>query len=58
MAKVCCSLLSKEAIPLGAESVITLAGSDKNNSEIVEKGGMDKLIKLSARFNDDLSILQ
>ncbi|XP_015947058.1 uncharacterized protein LOC107472000 [Arachis duranensis] len=46
VAKVCCSLLSK------------LAGSDTNKSEIVGKGGMDKLIKLSARFNDDPSVLQ
>ncbi|KAL9324834.1 hypothetical protein ACSQ67_005486 [Phaseolus vulgaris] len=45
VAKVCCSLLSK------------LAGSDMNKSEIVGKGGMDKLITLSARFNDDPSVL-
>ena len=29
-----------------------LAGSDANKSAIVGKGGMDKLIKLSARFAD------
>ncbi|KAH1188726.1 hypothetical protein GmHk_20G056646 [Glycine max] len=46
VAKVCCSLLSK------------LAGSDANKSTIVGKGGMDKLIKLSARFADDPSVLQ
>lgn len=46
VAKVCCSLLSK------------LAGSDMNKSAIVGKGGMDKLIKLSARFADDPSVLQ
>ncbi|KAH1242702.1 Armadillo repeat-containing protein 6 [Glycine soja] len=46
VAKVCCSLLSK------------LAGSDANKSAIVGKGGMDKLIKLSARFADDPSVLQ
>ncbi|KAK7273966.1 hypothetical protein RIF29_15034 [Crotalaria pallida] len=46
VAKVCCSLLSK------------LAGSDTNKSAVVEKGGMDKLIKLSARFADDPSVLQ
>ncbi|MBA0733342.1 hypothetical protein Gogos_017371 [Gossypium gossypioides] len=34
------------------------AGSDSNKSAIVEKGGMDKLIKLSARFSDDPSVLQ
>ncbi|XP_045829652.1 armadillo repeat-containing protein 6 [Trifolium pratense] len=46
VAKVCCSLLSK------------LAGSDANKSAIVGKGGMDKLIKLSARYADDPSVLQ
>ncbi|XLU22731.1 hypothetical protein S245_058797, partial [Arachis hypogaea] len=46
VAKVCCSLLSK------------LAGSDTNKSEIVGKGGIDKLIKLSTRFNDDPFVLQ
>ena len=29
-----------------------------NKSTIVGKGGMDKLIKLSARFADDPSVLQ
>ncbi|GMJ09771.1 hypothetical protein like AT4G33945 [Hibiscus trionum] len=46
VARACCSLLSK------------LAGSDSNKSVIVEKGGMDRLIKLSARFSDDPSVLQ
>ncbi|KAK9287173.1 hypothetical protein L1049_015584 [Liquidambar formosana] len=46
VARACCSLLSK------------LAGSDTNKSAIVEKGGMDRLIKLSARFSDDPSVLQ
>ncbi|OIW01914.1 hypothetical protein TanjilG_15239 [Lupinus angustifolius] len=46
VAKVCCSLLSK------------VAGSDANKSAIVETGGMDKLIKLSARFSDDPSVIQ
>ncbi|KAL4309596.1 hypothetical protein GQ457_01G000740 [Hibiscus cannabinus] len=46
VARTCCSLLSK------------LAGSDSNKSAIVEKGGMDRLIKLSARFSDDPSVLQ
>ncbi|WRX15778.1 zinc finger protein [Theobroma cacao] len=46
VARTCCSLLSK------------LAGSDSNKSTIVEKGGMDRLIKLSARFSDDPSVLQ
>ncbi|KAA8536167.1 hypothetical protein F0562_028645 [Nyssa sinensis] len=46
VARACCSLLSK------------LAGSDANKSAIVEKGGMDRLIKLSARFSDDPSVLQ
>lgn len=35
-----------------------LAGSDTNKSVIVEKGGMDRLIKLSTRFSDDPSVLQ
>ncbi|KAA8545907.1 hypothetical protein F0562_020642 [Nyssa sinensis] len=46
VARACCSLLSK------------LAGSDMNKSAIVEKGGMDGLIKVSARFSDDPSVLQ
>ncbi|KAJ0010465.1 hypothetical protein Pint_34470 [Pistacia integerrima] len=46
VARTCCSLLS------------TLAGSDLNKSSIIEKGGMDMLIKLSARFSDDPSVLQ
>ncbi|XP_022746473.1 armadillo repeat-containing protein 6 [Durio zibethinus] len=46
VARTCCLLLSK------------LAGSDSNKSAIVEKGGMDRLIKLSARFSDDPSVLQ
>ncbi|XVE49157.1 hypothetical protein DITRI_Ditri01bG0059600 [Diplodiscus trichospermus] len=46
VARTCCSLLSK------------LAGSDSIKSAIVEKGGMDRLIKLSARFSDDPSVLQ
>lgn len=45
-ARVCCSLLSK------------LAGSDANKNAIVEKGGLDTLIKLSARFSDDPFVLQ
>ncbi|KAK2665152.1 hypothetical protein Ddye_003726 [Dipteronia dyeriana] len=46
VAKTCCSLLCK------------LAGSDSNKSSIVEKGGLDRLIKLCARFLDDPSVLQ
>ncbi|CAA3022865.1 armadillo repeat-containing 6 [Olea europaea subsp. europaea] len=46
VARACCSLLSK------------LAGSDVNKSAIVEKQGMDRLIKLSSRFSDDPSVLQ
>lgn len=46
VARICCSLLSK------------LAGSDSNKSAIIEKGGMDKLIVVSARFSDDASVLQ
>ncbi|XP_051146934.1 uncharacterized protein LOC127262330 [Andrographis paniculata] len=46
VAKTCCSLLSK------------LAGSDANKAAIVEKGGMDRLLNLSARFSDDPSVLQ
>ncbi|XP_006423068.2 armadillo repeat-containing protein 6 [Citrus clementina] len=46
VARICCSLLSK------------LAGSDSNKSAIIENGGMDKLIVVSARFSDDASVLQ
>ncbi|WCJ33766.1 ARM repeat superfamily protein [Euphorbia peplus] len=46
VAKTCCALLCK------------LAGSDSNKSVIVEKGGLDKLIQLSARLFDDPSVLQ
>ncbi|KAF8410007.1 hypothetical protein HHK36_002527 [Tetracentron sinense] len=46
VARACCSLLSK------------LAGSDANKSAIVEKGGMDRLIKLSSKLFDDPSVLQ
>ncbi|PON49178.1 Beta-catenin [Parasponia andersonii] len=46
VARVCCSLLSK------------LAGSDTNKNAIVEKGGLDRLSKLGARFSDDPSVLQ
>ncbi|RXH88125.1 hypothetical protein DVH24_042196 [Malus domestica] len=46
VAKVCCSLLCK------------LAGSDANKNAIVEKKGMDRLMKLSSRFFDDPSVLQ
>ncbi|XP_062091648.1 uncharacterized protein LOC133797675 [Humulus lupulus] len=46
VARVFCSLLSK------------LAGSDTNKNVIIEKGGLDRLIKLSARFSDDPSVLQ
>ncbi|KAM4088900.1 hypothetical protein ACB094_07G107900 [Castanea mollissima] len=46
VARACCSLLSK------------LAGSDTNKTAIVEKRGMDRLIKLFARFADDPSVLQ
>ncbi|KAK4341287.1 hypothetical protein RND71_039788 [Anisodus tanguticus] len=46
VARTCCSLLSK------------LAGSDINKSAIVDKDGMDKLIKLAMRFSDDPTVLQ
>ncbi|XP_047341394.1 armadillo repeat-containing protein 6 [Impatiens glandulifera] len=46
VARACCSLLSK------------LAGSDANKSAIVEKGGIDKIIKLTSKFSDDPSISQ
>ncbi|KAJ8766622.1 hypothetical protein K2173_001142 [Erythroxylum novogranatense] len=46
VARTLCSLLAK------------LAGSDSNKSAIVEKGGMDRIIKLSSRFPDDPSLLQ
>lgn len=45
VAKTCCSLLSK------------LAGSDINKSAIVDKDGMDKLMKLATRFSDDPTVL-
>ncbi|XP_010447171.1 PREDICTED: armadillo repeat-containing protein 6-like [Camelina sativa] len=45
-AKICCSLLSK------------LAGSDSNKSTIVEKRGLDKLIRLAQRFSDDPLVIQ
>ncbi|XP_058088585.1 uncharacterized protein LOC131235417 [Magnolia sinica] len=46
VASACCSLLSK------------LAGSDANKSAIVQKGGLDRLIKLSSIFSEDPSVLQ
>lgn len=46
VAKAFCSLLSK------------VAGSDSNKAAIVEKGGMDRLIRLAARFSDDPSVIQ
>ncbi|XP_027160152.1 armadillo repeat-containing protein 6 [Coffea eugenioides] len=45
-ARTCCSLLSK------------LAGSDINKSLIIEKGGLQRLIKLAGRFSEDPSVLQ
>ncbi|KAK6776163.1 hypothetical protein RDI58_027164 [Solanum bulbocastanum] len=45
VAITCCSLLSK------------LAGSDINKSAIVDKDGMDKLMKLAKRFSDDPAVL-
>ncbi|KAK9096689.1 hypothetical protein Sjap_022186 [Stephania japonica] len=41
-----CSLLSK------------LAGSDSNKSAIVQKGGINRLMKLSSQFSEDPSVLQ
>lgn len=46
VSKACCSLLSK------------LAGSDENKAAIVQRGGLDKLMKLCSRFSEDPSILQ
>lgn len=46
VARTCCSLLAK------------LAGSDHNKSAIVEKGGMDRLVRLSGRFADEPSVIQ
>ncbi|XP_042446030.1 armadillo repeat-containing protein 6-like [Zingiber officinale] len=46
IARVCCSLLSK------------LAGSDTNKTLIVEKGGLNCLMKLSSRFSEDPLVLQ
>lgn len=46
VAKSCCSLLSK------------LAGSDDNKTAIIQKGGLDRLMKLSSRFSEDPSVLQ
>ncbi|XP_015059111.1 armadillo repeat-containing protein 6 isoform X1 [Solanum pennellii] len=45
VAITCCSLLSK------------LAGSDINKSAIVDKDGMNKLMKLATRFSDDPAVL-
>ncbi|VFQ65803.1 unnamed protein product [Cuscuta campestris] len=45
-AKTCCSLLSK------------LAGSDANKCAIVEKRGMDRLVRLSLQFCNEPSVLQ
>ncbi|CAH9125820.1 unnamed protein product [Cuscuta epithymum] len=46
LARTCCSLLCK------------LAGSDANKCAIVEKRGMDRLIRLSMQFSNDPSVLQ
>ncbi|KAI0494820.1 hypothetical protein KFK09_024963 [Dendrobium nobile] len=46
VSRACCSLLSK------------LAGSDENKVAIVQRGGLDLLMKLCSRFSDDPSILQ
>ncbi|MCD7470492.1 hypothetical protein HAX54_010407 [Datura stramonium] len=35
-----------------------LAGSDINKSAIIDKDGMDKLMKLAMRFSDDPTVLQ
>ncbi|XP_010530876.1 PREDICTED: armadillo repeat-containing protein 6 [Tarenaya hassleriana] len=45
-ARTCCSLLSK------------LAGSDANKNAIVEKQGLDRLIKLAQQFSDDPLVIQ
>ncbi|PPR85478.1 hypothetical protein GOBAR_AA35220 [Gossypium barbadense] len=70
VARTSCSLLSKSCTMVPFEKGFSivgdvilelralLAGSDSNKSAIVEKGGLDKLIKLSARFSDDPSVLQ
>ncbi|XP_077224852.1 ARM repeat superfamily protein [Tasmannia lanceolata] len=46
VARASCSLLCK------------LAGSDANKNAIIQKGGLDKLIKLASRFSEDPSVLQ
>lgn len=43
--RACCSLLSK------------LAGSDENKGIILQRGGLDRLIRLSSRFSEDPSVL-
>ena len=37
---------------------LKLAGSDANKNAIVQKGGLDRLMKLSSRFSEDPSVLQ
>lgn len=51
-------MLAHASTSLLFSSCYQLAGSDANKSAIVENGGMDRLIKLSARFGDDPSVLQ
>jgi len=51
-------LLDGYANLLSAIICLQLAGSDDNKTAIVQKGGLDRLIKLSSRFSDDPSVLQ
>lgn len=44
--------------PYSSFGLLQLAGSDINKTNIIEKQGMDRLMKLSARFSEDSSILQ
>ncbi|WMV55343.1 hypothetical protein MTR67_048728 [Solanum verrucosum] len=53
VAITCCSLLSKSK----TSDLEQLAGSDINKSAIVDKDGMDKLMKLATRFSDDPAVL-
>lgn len=44
--------------PYSSFGLLQLAGSDINKTNIIEKQGMDRLMKLSARFSEDSSMLQ
>ncbi|XP_042009681.1 uncharacterized protein LOC121758336 isoform X2 [Salvia splendens] len=45
-------------VVLGISFMYSISGSDVNKNVIVEKGGADKLVNLSARFSDHPLVLQ